>query len=427
MSNPALKERLLDAAITEVVQGADMPDLATVIARATASERRRAVEHCERAQQRASFWNRGRMQLAALLLGSIALVVGIWAFTQPPEDKASAGQPHEDRVHDPKRVVPRDKEELLQMLEQVVSMQARGCSSTLHTSGQPPVKLDYDIGMGGFVPVEGEARDIVLKRLKRHGGRKQQPKRRDFAPGIRLVMTLKNGRTLHCLIQFNRTMRVFADKDINIRGDLKLGNVLGKFCGLSSLPSQVALGYVTGSTDGHHIDTGEPMYPSDMPVLRCYNSNDDFIRERIERFTKLHTLDMSHSARTLTEDAFVIAKWRPEIRKVIAGLRTFGARGGPLADANAQDVLGLMPKLEELDLANCPQLAEGTLRAILQLAQLQRLDLSGCTGIPPEYLVLLKDHATLAVIKLSPKGLTEGQRSSFERSLGDRLHWQTEK
>lgn len=424
MSNAALRERYLDAAITEVVQDSDMPDLATVVARATANQRHRAVQRCEQAQQQPGFWNRRRLQLAAILLGSIALVIGIWAAAQPPEDKVSAGQPHEDRVHDPKRIVPKNKDELLQMFEQVVSMQARGCYSTLHTSGQPPVKLNYDIGMGGFVPVAGAARDKVLKLLKRHGGRKQQPARRDFDPGVRLVMTLKNGRTLHCLIEFNRTMRVFADKDISIRGDLELGNELGLHCGLSSQPSQIALGYVTGSTDGHHVGTGKPLYPSDMPVLRCYNSNDDFIRERIERFTQLHTLDMTHSARTLTEDAFVIAKWRPETRKVIAGLRTFAARGAPLSETNAQDVLRLMPKLEELDLANCPQLQEGTLRAILKLARLQRLDLTACTGIAPEHLGLLKDHAELAVVKLSAKGLTEGQRSALERSLGDRLHWQ---
>lgn len=422
VSNPALKERCLEAAITEIVGDSGMPDLSTVIARATASERRRALVRCEQAQQPRSLWSRRRLQLAAILLASLAVIGGIWSMTQTPEDRA-AGQPFQDRVHDPKRVVPKNAKELSKLLKQVVSLQARGCGSTLHVAKLPPMKLDYDIGMDGFVAVEGKTYDSVLARLQKHVTRKQQDPRKDFDPGIRLVLTLRDGRTLHCLIQFNRTMRVLPDKDIDLTGHLQLGNLLAMSCGLSSQPSQVAQGYATQSIDGFY-NSGEPMYPPDMEVLQCIYWADWCMREYVQRFPKLQTLDLSRSALTLTNDAFDVEQWRPDTRAVIARLRTFVARGVALTDATAADVLSLMPELQELDLSTCQRLGADTVQAVLKLEHLRELNVSGA-AMAPEMLQLLANHKALVAIRLSSTGMSDGQRAMLERSFDSKLVWQT--
>ena len=358
------------------------------------------------------------------MLVSFTAIYGIWAFVRTAEDPGvPLEQPFQDQVEDPKRVIPKTIEEFRDLLSKVDTVEARVCGVTHFLKDLPPLKVNLDRGMGGFVPVAGKPRDQLLELLEKRSSGRRVARRKDFDPGIRLVLKLRDERTVHCLVHFARTLRVLADKDIDLNHQVQLGNMLANYCAESSQPAASALGYVVQSADGMYGPKGPPYYPVDMERIRCGYVSDSFLHYRIGLFPKLHTVDVSDSALTLTPAAFDLSQWTDKTRTVYGNLRSFAARGAPLQDDDAAAVLGLMKSVETLDLADCTQLADNTVQAIAKLPRLRELDLSGCTGIPTEMFAVLAASQELLTVRLSREGLTAGQQKALKKSLGARLRW----
>ena len=162
MSNDALQDRYLDVALAEVTGGRTAPDLAAAVASASAAERRAALQHVElTAPTRAPHWRPALLCAAVVLLG-VGVLWGIWSSERGAAPRQASQAPWQDRVQDPDRVVPRSVEELSQLLQQVESMAARGCTVHLVSSG---MKLDVDRGLDGFAEVDPAARRQLLAEL----------------------------------------------------------------------------------------------------------------------------------------------------------------------------------------------------------------------------------------------------------------------
>jgi hypothetical protein len=422
MSHHELQERYLDQALVEVVSQKRMPDLADAVASASVAERQAAVARVANATQSPSGWSRRRFAAAAMVLFGLAVVWGIWAGENDRNDVGEATDlPWHDEVKDPLRVIPKDREELTKLLTKVRSATARGCYATNFESGAPR-RLNLDRGMDGFVPVTAKDHAIFFAELTKATKRKLRPVRRGFDPGVRVILHLDDGRTLHCLLEFTKTLRILPGHDFNLRNGHTLFNLFGHYCAESFTPSMWSLGLVSGQLDMRGPN-GDYAYSSDLESLTFLGIGERGLKRHLARFTKLRSLDLSGSWQELSSKAFRIAEWQPKSRVAVAGLRHFVGSRISLSDANGADMLGLMPELEDLNLANCVHIGRATVAVLAKLASLRKLDLRGCSGLSYEDCLVLSDHAGLVSVRLSPGDLSQAHQRHLEARFAERLTW----
>jgi hypothetical protein len=422
MSHHELQERYLDQALAEVVSEKRMPDFADAVASASVAERHAAVARVANATRSPSWSLRRRFAAAAMVLFGLAVVWGIWAGENDRNDVGPATDPPwQDEVKDPKRVIPKDREELAKLLAKVKSVTARGCYVTNLESGAA-MRLNLDRGMAGFVPVTAKDRATFFAELTKVTKRKLRPVRRGFDPGVRVILHLDDGRTLHCLVEFSKTLRILPGHDFDLRNGHTLFNLLGRYCGDSFTPTMWSLGLVSGQLD-MRAPNGDYAYSSDLESLTFLGLGNMDLMNHLDRFTKLRSLDLSGSWKRLSLKAFRIAKWRPKARAAVAGLRRLIGSRIDIRDADGADMLGLMPELQDLELANCVHIGRETTAVIAKLASLRHLDLRGCSGLSYEDCLRLTDHSGLLSVRLSPGNLSQAHQQHLERRFAKRLTW----
>ncbi|MFT4515056.1 MAG: hypothetical protein ACI89X_002095 [Planctomycetota bacterium] len=422
MSHHELQERYLDQALVEVVGQKRMPDLAYAVASASAAERHAAVVRVANSSRSPSWLSHRKFAAAAMVMFGLAVLWGIWSGENDRNDVGEATDPPwHDEVQDPKRVIPKGREELAKLLAQVKSMTARGCYVTRYETGAPK-RVNLDRGMGGFVPVKAKDHGTVLAELAKVTKRKLRPVRNGFDPGVRVILHLHDGRALHCLIEFSKTLRILSGDDFDIRSRHTLFNTLGGYCADSLEPTMQSLGIVQG-----HLDLRKPngdyAFSSALESLTFQDAGDIDLMRHLARFTNLRSLDLTDSWQQLSSKAFQIAEWKPKARVAVAELRRFVGGRIDISDANGANLLGLMPKLKDLDLANCESIGRETVAVIAKLEALRNLDLSGCPAISYEDGLLLADHAGLVSVRLSQGNLSQAHKKHLETRFAEKLTW----
>jgi hypothetical protein len=422
MSHHELRERYMDQALVEVVCQKPMPDFGNAVASASAAERHAAVARVATAAGSPSRLSRRRFAAAAMVLFGLAVLWGIWSGENERNDVGEATDPPwRDEVEDPKRVIPKDREELAKLLAKVKSVTARGCYAT-NLESDAPIRLNLDRGMGGFVPVKAKDCATVFAELAKVTKRKLRPMRGDFDPAVRLILHLDDGRTLHCLFDFDKTLRILSGHDFDLRKDYTLFNTFGRYCADSFGPTKQSLGLVSGQLD-QRLPNGDYAFSLDLESLTFLGLGDMNLTSHLSRFTKLRSLDVSGSWQQLSDKAFRVAKWKPKARDAVAGLRRFVGSRIDISDANGAAILGLMPELRDLDLAGCTSIGPETVAVIAKLTALRNLDLSGCSAVSYEDCLLLAGHARLGSVRLSAGKLSQAHQRHIEARFAGKLTW----
>lgn len=155
--------------------------------------------------------------------------------------------------------------------------------------------------------------------------------------------------------------------------------------------------------------------PTELCLPNCTALDPEHLVEALLEVAtaKLGRLELGLCGRPLTDEvARRVSKEAPKL----SNLRFFKCSGAyRLGDDGLSDLLGAMPRLEELCLAQCSRLEGTSLRSsIPRLTTLRHLDLSGCRGIGSEVLCDVISSASRCLEVLVLDGIPEVNDSVME-------------
>lgn len=362
-------ERYLETAIEEALGGLSAPDLSA-----------RATPPVERAGATSTSWR--AWSTAALVLIGLGVVAGVALFGDGGAGEVAAPQ-------DPEVVRPRDVDELRALVANTVSVDV-----AVRFVGSRSIEVDPD-GPGGttrFASPENVAEVVEAF------GRELRP----LPPAgwiwpNTIRMHLRDGRVVE--MSLGRVGAPVLGVQ-GIQGDLRpstsLQHLLGAHVELAEATARSAQGVVIGGVELARSDSLEGItFAPDLRSIRAF----DLVpadMAHFARFTKLETLDLSGSARTLGSGWGEPLAPLPELRAITmrnarmddadlralsrhaelerleleyAGASLTGAGFAAFHDAG---------RLRDVDLSRAAGLTDGGLVALFAVPSLRRLDLSGC-------------------------------------------------
>jgi len=434
-------ERYVDLALEETCGSIAPPDVTARIVTAGKVARREARDRAREANTASSGREPSRWLAAALVFLGLGVVLTLLyerdlGLNPDPEPVLL-----QDPVAGPEYVAPKTSEELVAMLDRVVSISVRGCGywvaitgitggdydaeryapprgETRVMSNQTMLHIDLDQG-DAYLPITSpQDRAVILAGIRRCAGNQKLARSEGYRPGCRIVLHLDDGKDVHCTTEMGRSLRMLEGHDLKVRDD-EFTNLLASKTAYSLGPSRRDLGLSDGDFEARTLG-GAYALPNQQRELRLVNGRPEALTQQIGRFDSLRFLDISASAWTLDPAKLQIDKFEELSLDVLAKLHSFVARSLRLDDAGLAALVAKMPALEQLDLS-ATAVGMKTLRAMSELKELTEIDLRDCASLEPAELMQLLALPRLPEVQVTAGAMDAKAEQALGMAFGDRL------